>query len=259
MKVLCIFLAVLVGGVAQGAELSKREKIRAFVQIQALKQLAKWEAKKLHPKNTHMRAPEEKKAVSQAYTAVASQYKITAAELQKIVSLGLQGDWPKPKGIEGGTDVTLSPEDKTRGFKMTVWAKQVQGNMSLVKDRAAKGRLAAESREYRWRRQMFAYDGVRLPDKGKYRVTFYCKLIGVRAHGDREPEITFTIARSTERDRQPWRTVQQKGVAPSLLSKKRYVPCVLEYNTRKGGQVQIGVRQRGVRMRVSHAVIEKIE
>ena len=256
MRALCILLAVLVAGAAQAGELSKREKIRAFVQVQALKQLAAWEAKKLHPKNTAKRSAEERKAVRQAYSAVAGQYKTTAAELQKIVRLGLQGDWPRPKALEGGAEMTLSPDEKAREWKQTVWAKQGVGQFKLVKDGTAKGGMAAESRGRRW--GMFRYDDVNVPSAGRYRATFYVRLMETRSYKERKPELTFLVSQPKQYGEHPWRRLAQKSVDPSLLSKKRYAPVTVEFSAKEAGRVQVAIRQMNVILRVNGIDIEKI-
>lgn len=252
-------LTLLALGATNGTdqELSKREQIRAFVQVQALKELAKWEAKKLYPDNAAMRTVEEKRAVRQAFTMVAGQYQIRSSDLRKVVQRGLLDKWPRPGALQGGTDIFLVRHDQPRAWRKIISAKALNApRMKLVKDRRASGGLALETTT--GVRLAVLECPVRLPGPGRYRASFYC-LAHKRVQNRPAPYwVHVCVDQHTPAGRR--RHVGARMLGYATMTRTVYAPCVVDFTVgAKDSKIMLGGKQSGVIWRLDRVVIEKID
>ena len=257
---ICIVVLVAIsitaiGGAGQTEQLSHREKIRAFVQVSALKELAKWEAQKLYPKpgQDTMWHVVEIRAVRDAMTAVANQYQITVAELDQIIVTGLREDWPRPGEIKGGEKVTILRTDKPKKWRMTLRGKNAKGRfLRSVRDHRAGGREVAEPRIGVWKTTLRL--GFKLPEPGQYRATFY-----LRARLIKDPKGAVALRISERRADKKWHRVGEKRLEANTFARTYYKAFHVPFVAHEGNQMEISITQQKIKWRLDRVEIEKID
>lgn len=247
-------VTVMLLGAGPGASPTKREQIRAFVQVCALEDLAKWEAGNLYPDNETMSRVEVSRASRQARAMVAGQYEISVHELGEIVARGREGKWPRLTALEGGEGLKLHREDKPRGWRRTIWPREAQGQMKFVRDRDT-NRTVAESVTSKsgW---FLQYDKLLVPGKGKYRITLVCVVSSVRPRKGKAPFVEITVLNKTPGG---WRYVAQRRVEAKHLPQTHYGLVKLEGTFPRKGPFLLGIRQSDLILRLHRIMIERAD